>query len=316
MRADRLVSILMLLQSRGKMSARELAETLEVSERTIYRDINALSAAGIPVYSERGADGGCRLVEDYTTRLTGLTDDETSALYLLTAPGPLDALEVGQKMKAALRKLTAVLAIDRGKEPPPICLHLDWAGEDAADRARTQLETLYSAARSGQSVRISYRLWNGPQIYLAVHPLGLVARAGAWYLVYEIQQQKIRTQRVSALLSVERLDERFTPPPGFNLVEYWQQSRAAVQKDARAYPVILRIHSLARQELASKMEMNELEPADAGGWVQVQAAFESLEAARDALLALGGGVEVLEPLALRLSVQDYARQITMRYPAA
>lgn len=315
MRADRLVSILMLLQSRGKMSARELAETLEVCERTIYRDINALSAAGIPVYSERGADGGCRLVEDYTTRLTGLTDDETSALYLLTAPGPLDALEVGQKMKAALRKLTAALVMDRGKEPPPICLHLDWAGEGAADSARTQLETLYSAARSGQSVRISYRLWNGPQIYLEVHPLGLVARAGDWYLVYEMQQ-KIQAQRVSALLTVERLDEGFTPPPGFNLVEYWQQSRSAVQKEARAYPVSLRIHSLARREMASKVEMNELEPADADGWAAVQAAFESLEAARDALLALGGGVEVLEPLALRLSVQDYARQITMRYPAA
>ncbi len=315
MRADRLVSILMLLQTRGKIPAAELAEALEVSVRTIYRDMNALSAAGVPVYTERGAEGGCCLVADYTTDLTGLTEDEARALFLLAAPGPLDALDAGQKLKAALRKLFAALPQYRGASLPQPRLHLDWDLQGGEDAARGQLETLYQAAQAAQGVRIRYRLWNGPEISLSVHPLGLAARAGRWYLVYETQE-KIRAQAVNELLGVERLDEPFNYPAGFNLAEYWRQSRAVIERGRAAYPVLVRIQPEARRELARRLgagALAELAPADGDGWARICAGFESLEAARGVLLALGGSVEVLEPLALRLSLEDYTRQILRRY---
>jgi len=318
MRADRLVSILMLLQTRGKMSARELAEALEVSERTIYRDINALSQSGIPVYTERGADGGCCLVEDYTTNLTGLTEDEARALSLLAAPGPLDSLDVGQKLKAAMRKLYASLPQYRGATAPSIRLHLDWAWWGQAAALPGQLEQLYQAAQSAQTVRISYRLWGGTEVFLAVHPLGLVAKAGQWFLVYEINQ-KVRAQRFNELLSIELMDEKFNYPVDFDLAEYWQKTCAKIESEHPDYTVVLQAQSAARQALAHKLGnrgIQELTPLDENGWVKLSVAFESFEAARDSLLALGGSVEVIEPLALRLSVQDYACQTLNRYSPA
>lgn len=307
--------MLMLLQTRRKMPAAELAEALEVSVRTIYRDMNALSAAGVPVYTERGAEGGCCLVAEYTTDLTGLTEDEARALFLLAAPGPLDALDAGQKLKAALRKLFAALPQYRGGSLPQARIYLDWDLQGGEDAARGQLESLYQAAQAAQAVRIRYRLWNGPDISLSVHPLGLAARAGRWYLVYETQE-KIRAQAVSDLLAVERLDEPFNYPAGFDLAEYWRQSRAVIERGRTAYPVLLRIQPESRRELARRLGARALEetaPADETGRVQVRAGFESLDSARGILLALGGGAEVLEPLALRLSLEDYARQILRRY---
>jgi predicted DNA-binding transcriptional regulator YafY len=128
MRADRLVAILMLLQRHGRLTARQLASTLEVSVRTIYRDMEALSTAGIPVYAERGASGGCCLVEDYRTDLTGMTTAEAQALLLLSAPGPLDSLGIGQELRAAFRKLYAALpnGLDRVAQPSNRML-LDWS---------------------------------------------------------------------------------------------------------------------------------------------------------------------------------------------
>ncbi len=314
MRADRLVSILLLLQSRGGITARELAETLEVSVRTIYRDMDALSAAGIPVYAERGANGGCRLVENYRTELTGLTEAEAQALFLLEAPGPLDALEVGQKLKAALRKLAAALPEYPSGQPQPR-IHLDWARWGRRQAETVSLERLYEAVQRSRALRVKYKLWDAIEITQAVHPLGLVAKAGAWYLVWEFHG-KLRYQGVSGLLEAELLEETFAYPAGFDLSAYWKASCAEAEAEFLGFQAVIRAAPEAQQGLSRQMGEGSLTRAglpDERGWVQLELAFDTLEAARQRLLAWGRAVEVLEPDALRLSIIDYAKQILERY---
>jgi predicted DNA-binding transcriptional regulator YafY len=316
MRADRLVSILMLLQSHGRMSARELAKTLEVSVRTIYRDMDALSTAGIPVYAERGANGGCRLVENYRTELTGLSEAEAQALFLLEAPGPLDALEVGQKLRAALRKLaTALPEFPAGQASPPPRIHLDWSrwGKQAAETV--SLERLYEAIRGCRALRVTYKLWDAIPITQEIYPLGLVAKAGVWYLVWE-SNGKTSYRRAASLLEAELLEETFDYPEDFTLSDYWRAACAEAEGDFQAFRATVRATSgvaaaLARQAEAGRTEVVSLSGTEA--WVRLELSFDSMDSARHGLMAWGSAVEVLEPEALRLSIIDYAKQIAALY---
>src|SRR5512147_2861952 len=153
MRADRLLSLLMLLQARGRMTAQELARELEVSERTIYRDINALSASGVPVYAESGPGGGCALLDSYRTNLTGLTADEARALFMLSIPAPLDQLGVGQELRAALLKLSAALPSSRrpDEERARQRIHIDslawFQGEDPVPHLHTLQQAVWQDRR-------------------------------------------------------------------------------------------------------------------------------------------------------------------------
>ncbi len=313
MRADRMLAILMLLQKKKAVTARELAAELEVSVRTIYRDMDALSAAGVPVYAERGAGGGCRLVEDYRTDLTGLTSAERQALQLLTIPEPLAALETGQTLRNALLKLFASLPEGEAERGVTRTIHLDWRGWEQGG-AEPYLHDLYRAVQERRVVQIHYRFLNWIAVEQAVHPYGLAAKAGAWYLVYAAGG-RVRARRVSELSEVHVRGEVFQMPEGFELAAAWDRLCAEMRTDY-AFQARVRIAAAAIPHLmypASGIPYRAVSMPDESGQQVFEVSFVDFESARARLLGWGGAVEVLEPEALRLSLQDHARQILSRY---
>jgi predicted DNA-binding transcriptional regulator YafY len=317
MRADRLLSLLMLLQARGRMTAPKLARELEVSERTIYRDIDALSAAGVPVYGEAGPGGGYALLDSYRTNLTGLTEGEVQALFMLNIPRPLADLGVGRDLGAALRKLAAALPSARREDEQRVRQRflLDMVGWEQVEESAPHLATVHRAVWQDRQLRLVYRIGPlGVQIEQTVDPYGLVAKAGDWRLVYAVEGA-LRVLRVAALLDARLADETFARPADFDLAAFWREWCAAREVNRSSYTVTVRAAPNFVPELpiyfgdAVRDQLARAGPPDAEGWITLQLSFESLEAARARLLGFGRGVEVLEPWALRRSILDYAEQI-------
>src|SRR3954454_22221113 len=231
-RAGRLVSILLLLQTRGHMTAEQLARELEVSVRTIYRDVDALSIAGVPIYADRGPLGGIRLVDGYRTRLTGLTTQEAETLFLSGLPGPAAELGLGTVVTAARLKVLAALPTELRARASRLVerFHLDAAGWFQASEPVPHLSTLAEAVWETQRVRIDYE--RGDRLVeRTMEPLGLVLKAGVWYVVASTDGQ-IRTYRISRVAGATALEERFERPASFDLASTWAESSAAYERDA------------------------------------------------------------------------------------
>jgi len=318
MRADRLLSIMMLLQSRGKLTAQALAVELEVSERTIYRDVEALSMAGVPVYSESGPGGGIGLLESYRTTLTGLTDAEAAAIFLLSIPAPLEEVGLSADLRSALRKLAAALpASQRAVQATHRYLHIDASGWRAGGEATPHLAALHTAVAQAQPVQISYRRLSGAEIVVAVEPYGLVAKAGVWHLVYA-RSGHLHVIALAAVAAVQPLPGSFTRPPEFDLARFWAEWCARSERSRSIYRAVVRVAPALRRDLAHHFgDAVAAAAADAAcddrGWVTLTLAFDSFEAARAQLLACGGAVEVLDPLPLRRSLADFAAQVISLY---
>lgn len=323
MRADRLLSLLMLLQARGRLTAQQLARELEVSVRTIYRDIDALSAAGVPVYAERGPGGGCELIDDYRTNLTGLTEDEVRALFMLSVPAALDELGVSGELKAALRKLVAALPAARRRDEEMVRqrIHLDWAGWSQPDEPAPHLQAMQRAVWQDRRLYLTYRLQVGPhvvQFERTVDPYGLVAKASVWHLVCA-GDGRMRVYRVSRVLDARVTDEHFERPTDFDLAAFWESWCAGQEEHRPHYPVTARV----APDLVPLLPLYfgehirdpiaQAAPPDADGWITLTLPFERLETARERILGFGRAVEVLEPQALRHSVIDFATQIAAFY---
>lgn len=320
MRADRLLSLLMLLQARGQMSARELAEELEVSERTIYRDITALSASGVPVYAVRGPGGGVRLIEEYRTTLTGLTLDETRALFMMNIPAPLMQLGMGEKFKGALLKLSASLPDTRraaeARTRQRILLDSSWWFQ--SEQEAPCLQTIQQALFQDRRLHIKVR-WVAFNTHFEqqAEPYGLVAKANIWYLVYG-RGGTPHVTRVSEIAEAEILTEGFTRPAEFDLEAFWEkwcreyESQPPFQARIRVAPEVLPflaeyVGDRARGQVA------RYQLPDADGWVMLDLPFDSFVTARTRLLGLGRAVEVLKPEVLRKSLVDFAEQIVRFY---
>jgi predicted DNA-binding transcriptional regulator YafY len=320
MRADRLLSLLMLLQTRGQMSAKELADELEVSERTIYRDIMALSTSGVPIYASRGPGGGVRLIEEYRTTLTGLTPDETRALFTMGIPAPLAQLGMDEKFKGALLKLSASLPETRREEEARtrqrILLDSSWWFQ--SEQEVPCLKTIQQALFEDRRLRIKVR-WEffNTQFEQQAEPYGLVAKANIWYLVYG-RGGTPHVTRVSQIVEAEMTAECFERSPDFQLETFWEkycreyESQppfcAHVRVAPEALPMLAEyIGERARGQIASRQN------PDADGWVILDLPFESFIAARSRLLGLGRAVQVLEPEPLRRSLVDFAEQIVKFY---
>ncbi len=320
MRADRLLSMLLLLQARGRMTARQLADALEVSERTIYRDVDALSAAGVPVYADRGPGGGVALLDDYRSELTGLTGDEIRALITFGSASPLDDLGLGDRLKAALIKLDAALPDARRAEYRSLGrrVYIDAGGWAHRLEPVPHLTTLYEAVRRDRWVRWTCRLMFGAQVTQRIAPYGLVAKAGVWYVVYA-REGTLHVIEAAHVIAAEPTGEHFERPAGFDLAAFWAQWCATYEERAPVYPVRARIAPALLPVLrwryggAFETLLAEAGPPDAHGWREITLLFRSLEDARGQVLGFGRALEVLAPEALRLSVIDFARQIAAFY---
>ncbi len=320
MRADRLLSLLMLLQVRGKLSARELAEELEVSPRTIYRDVDALCAAGVPIYSETGREGSFALLDSYRTSLTGLTEGELRALFTLSIPAPLADLGLSGDLKAALLKLSASLPATRRHDEERVRqrVHLDFTGWELETEPLPYLKDLHSAVWEDRRVILKYRPPFGVEVELAAEPYGLVAKAGEWYLIFA-SRGRIRARRVAQFTEVRLMGEHFERPEGFDLADFWQmwcarrvQNRFNFRTRVRVAPELIP-HLPWYFGSSIRRQVARAGPPDAEGWIEIDLTFDFPETARSRLLPLGGAIEVLEPEALRRSLHDFAERVVRLY---
>lgn len=319
MRASRLLSILMLLQNRGRMTAEALAATFEVSVRTIYRDIDQLSAADVPVYADRGPGGGFQLLDNYRTKLTGLSSAEAETLFLAGLPGPAAELGLADVLMSAQLKLTAALPerARAGARRIGARFHLDpvdWFR--SADAARL-LPAIAQAVWSETCIDIRYKRDAG-SVGRRLKPLGLVLKAGIWYVVAEVSEQT-RTYRVANILDLTVTDQRFERPRDFDLVRFWTASARAYEVGLYRGTATLRISPQGLPKLeqlgaaVQQAARDTAGAAEAGGWVQVTVPIESIDQAAADLLRLGTDVEVLKPAALRRHLSKAAREIVRLY---
>lgn len=322
MRADRLLALLMILQTRGRVTADRLAAELEVSVRTIYRDIEALSTAGVPVYADRGPGGGCTLLDSYRTTLTGLSEDEARALFMLSIPTPLAKLGVTENLRGALLKLNAALPASRMQAALRTRqrIHLDpqmWHQQE--EDPLPHLQTLHQAVWEDRVVLLTYRRIFETDIQRQVEPYALVAKGTIWYLVYRLPEGDWRALRVSAIQDVQLSPHTFTRQADFDLPAFWAALVSAQESHPFVFEAVVRAAPQLMPWLAAafraqdRQRITAVGSADDRGWVRLTLRYESFEAARAHLLGLGGAVEVLEPLPLRLSVLDYARQVVAVY---
>jgi predicted DNA-binding transcriptional regulator YafY len=318
-RASRLVSLLLLLQHRGRQTADELAVALEVSPRTIYRDLEALSAAGVPVYAEPGRHGGVQLVDGYRTRLTGLTRKEAEALFATGMPGPAGELGLGTVLGAAQLKLLAALPkelADRATSARQR-FHFDAPAWFRGSRNDPHLAPLASAVWDDQRVDVRYRHPGSKEpVPRTLDPFGLVCKAGVWYLVAR-RDGELRTYRVSRVQEVVVRDDQFERPPDFDLAQYWQESVSGFEAMQPPVAVEVRATRWAVDELrwltrTSGVVLTEPEVVH-DEWTVCAVAFESADDAYRDLLRLGGDVEVVAPAELRERMSDTAHALTQIY---
>lgn len=317
MRADRLLNLLLLLQNRGKMSSRQLAELLEVSERTIVRDIEALSAAGIPVYAERGSRGGWVLADSYRTNLTGMRPEEIVSLLLANHNELLKDLGIQGDFQAAYQKLLAAAPAPIRQDAELIRerLHIDGAGWHASEEAFPWLSAVQEAVWAQRKLRIRYRKEEGITERI-IHPLGLVAKRNVWYVAAEQEPDgELRTFRISRLEEASLLDETFMRPEGFDLAAYWEQSTARFKSELPRYVARVRTTEAGLDRLRKErfIKVLQVENSDNQGQILAEVDLQTLDWACGVILRIGRDVEVLEPQELRERVISEAQAILALY---
>jgi len=306
MRASRLVSLLLLLQNRGRMTAQELADELEVSVRTIYRDVDALNAAGIPLYGDAGHAGGYQLLGGYRTRLTGLTTAEAQALFLSGLPGPAAELGLGTVLAAATLKLRAALPASLRENADRLSerFYLDAPGWYREAQEVPCLPLMASAVWEHQVIQVRYRRWKEPnEVSRRLEPHGLVLKAGVWYVVARCEGA-FRTYRVDQIVAASPAGCPFDPLPGFDLAAYWQSYLADFHQRLHTGDAVIRLspdgarrtHSLPAAVIAA-LRADGITGPD--GWIRARVPIESAEAALADFLRLGPDLEIIEPAALR-----------------
>jgi predicted DNA-binding transcriptional regulator YafY len=323
MRASRLISVLLLLQTRGRLTARQLADELEVSVRTVYRDVEELSASGIPVYADRGTHGGFQLVEGYRTKLTGLTPEEAEALFLSGYPGPAAQLGLGTVLAAAQLKVLAALPPELRSRAARLRqrFHLDAPGWFQEPDVTPHLQQIAEAVWADCRLRMQYRRGSddGVVVERVVDPLGLVLKSGIWYLVARADGG-LRTYRVSRILDIVVLQDRFERPGDFDLAEYWERSVAEYARTLPTFAATLKVRGAGLERLADAAGRGPVDDAlaaadgpDADGWLTLSLSLEDSWHAEPQLLQLGADAEVIGPPELRARIAAVADAMAARY---
>lgn len=304
--------MLLLMQTRGRMTAQQMADELEVSVRTIYRDVEELSASGIPVFADRGTHGGFQLVEGYRTRLTGLTPEEAEALFLSGYPGPAAQLKVLAALPPELRSRASRI---RQR------FHLDAPGWFQPTEAVPFLEQIAEAVWSDRRVQMSYRRGSndGPVVQRVVDPLGVVLKAGVWYMVGR-SEDRMRTYRVSRILELVLLADRFERPADFDLAEYWDRSVAEYAGGLQSFAATVKVRGEGLDRLADVVGSTGAADViaaagapDENGWFSLTVSLEDGWQAESQILRLGADARVIEPVELRDRVASAARRTAALY---
>ena len=355
MRASRLLSVLLLLHTRGRVSAQQLAAELEVSLRTVYRDVEALSAAGIPVYATRGRHGGFQLVDGFRTRLTGLSTEEAAAVFLAGLPDAAAGLGLGEVLVTTRLKLLAALPPELRSHAEAIRdrFHLDAPGWEREPDTPAALATVAGAVWAQRRLAVGYQRADRERVERVLEPLGLVLKAGVWYLVATAADATAadtsaadtsaadataadttaadagpgrtsgpagpRTYRLSRMHAVTVLDEVFQRPGGFDLAAHWAGYQRDYEARLHRASATIRLSPDGRRLLfliggtAARAGWTALQPAAADGWAVTTVPIESVGHAVHALLQLGPDVEVLDPPELREAVARAAGATARRY---
>lgn len=317
MRADRLITILLLLQSHGKMTAKQLAERLEVSERTVYRDMEALSRAGIPVVADRGVGGGWRLMEKYRTNLTGFKEKEIQALFVSPPAHLLDDLGLTRSAEDARNKLLAAIpdTYRHGAKEVWQRIHVDTRAWRKPEETVAAFETLQQAIWEEKRLHILYRRSDGDTVERTVDPLGLVAKGSVWYLVASIDET-VRTYRASRILSATPTNERFVRPTDFDLAQYWESSTQAFIDHLPEYEIQVEAAPSVLPKLPYAGWFAKIRavghPLDSG-WIPVTLCFDTEEEAKAFVLGFGDNMKVVEPSCLAREVVKMAHAVVQFY---
>lgn len=320
MRSERLVALLFTLQSRRSATVAELAEALEVSQRTMHRDLAALQAAGVPLWTESGRYGGVRLMEGWRTRLDGLTAREAVALFTMGASQALAELGLGTAGSAAYAKVTATLPVPMREHAQQIAqrFHLDTPGWFREGDDIGCLPAVATAVWEQRRIAIHY-CRRDMTVERVVDPLGLVLKAGVWYLVADVENTT-RTYRMSRITTAEPRDEHFERPMDFDLADWWERSSQRFERSRYRFPVRLRLSPAGVRILPDVLDadmavaaLDKAGPAGPDGWTDIEVPLQAPEIAAHQLLALGTDVEILEPVEVRAIFAGLTRVMTERH---
>ncbi|HEX8116276.1 MAG TPA: YafY family protein [Pyrinomonadaceae bacterium] len=318
MRADRLVSIMLLLQLYQRLTAGEQARRLEVSERTIHRDMEALSTAGVPVVAERGSGGGWALVDGYRTNLTGLNSAEVQTLFSGLPASLLADLRLGREADAAHVKLLAALppSSRADAEYARRRVHVDVAGWGGAEEPAPHLHTVQEAVWRGRKLFFVYGGDCREASERVVDPLGLVAKGGVWYLVARAAEGEVRSYRVSRVTGARVSEEPCGRPEGFDLAAFWAGSVARFKSGGPRFHATFRAHKSVLHLLPYAGRFSRVESigeTDARGWATVAMRFQFEEDAVGLALGFGTKVEVVEPAELKVKIVRVAEEVLAFY---
>jgi predicted DNA-binding transcriptional regulator YafY len=310
MRASRLLSILILLQLRGRLTAEDLAAEFEVSERTIYRDIDALSMAGVPVYGDRGPGGGFKLLEGYQTKLTGLDAEEAEAMPMMGMASAAAQLGLGAAAHGARNKMLSALPSARQLNADKVAqrVHFDPVEWYRAAEPLPHLPAIARAVLDQQAIAMRYESWKGVRDW-RVRPLGLVMKAGVWYLV-ALGGEKAMIFRLSNMSDVEITDQPFDRPLGFNLAAWWQAEQARFEAELLDDVATLRVTALGARRLLETSPLGADAVRAAGpardGWLELTMPVENSDHGARQILGLGAEVQVVGPADFRNRVRELA----------
>lgn len=319
MRASRLLNVLTLLQARGRVSATALADACGVSVRTIYRDVDALSAAGVPVYADRGAEGGYRLLDGYQLRLNGLSSPEAEALFFAGLPGPAAELGLGAAMAAAEVKLLAALPQDLRQSAERVRARFLFDSPAWFERAEDvpHLSKIARAVWRQNRLSFQYESWKGRRKRI-VDPLGIVLKAGAWYLAGQVGDS-VRTYRIVRISEIEVQAETFERPEGFDLEAYWQRATERLNAELNRRSARIRVSPLGLEILPHALNPYVWKRAiveqatESDSWRMVTLPVGNDNLAQYDLLRLGAEVEVIEPPDLREEMAKTAARLSRIY---
>ncbi|MEV5613964.1 WYL domain-containing protein [Streptomyces sp. NPDC052225] len=323
MRAARLIKMVLLLQNRPSMTAAELARELEVSERTVTRDAQALSEAGVPVYADRGRAGGYRLIGGYRTRLTGLARGEAEALFLSGVPGALRDMGLEDAASAARLKVSAALlpSLRDASRTAAQRFHLDAPGWFQEPQTPELLPALAEAVWDDRAVRVAYRRQD-TTVERELEPYGLVLKAGVWYVAARVRGSSggFRVYRIDRFTSVEAGAEHFVRDEDFELPAFWEERAAQFARAILRAEVVVRLTAAGVRQLpyvtdgvSAREAIAAAGAADSEGRVTVTLPVESEDVAYTQLMGLGPEAEVLEPAALRERFARAARRMSGWY---